>query len=266
MKTWGELDVRRFLRFPGSRDDKYSRGVVGFYTGSAEYPGAAVLGVEAAARAGAGMVRYRGSVPQVVLARRPETVTVPGHVDSWVVGSGMRSIDEWDATWQEIAARSTPIVLDAGALSLPLILAATQRRSPQQVLLTPHVGECARLLSHDSKTIATHPARSALELAQLTRATVLLKGSLTHIAQPEGQLIAVGPATPWLASAGTGDVLAGIAGALAASQPEVDIADIAATAAWLQDAAARRASEGGPLVALEVASAVSRVIASMGEQ
>ena len=93
-RDWSREDTARFLRVPGADDDKYSRGVVGLRTGSSAYPGAAVLGVEAAWRAGAGFVRYVGDgrAADAVIARRPETVVSPSiagaRVGAWVIGSG----------------------------------------------------------------------------------------------------------------------------------------------------------------------------------
>src|SRR6478609_877707 len=94
VREWTRSDTARFFRVPTPDDDKYARGVVALRTGSPAYPGAAVLGVEAAWRAGAGFVRYVGEqrVADAVLARRPETVTGRDvgrtRVDSWVIGSG----------------------------------------------------------------------------------------------------------------------------------------------------------------------------------
>src|SRR6476620_7023894 len=88
--SWIPEDTARALRKPTAADDKYSRGVLGIRTGSEAYPGAAVLGVEAAWRTGLGMVRYLGPdrPTGLVLARRPETVTADGRVQAWVIGSG----------------------------------------------------------------------------------------------------------------------------------------------------------------------------------
>ena len=88
--TWGRRDTAGELHAPSESDDKYRRGVVGIRTGSDQYPGAAVLGVEAAWRTGVGMVRYLGPErpASLVLQRRPETVTVGGRVQAWVIGSG----------------------------------------------------------------------------------------------------------------------------------------------------------------------------------
>ncbi|WP_316296213.1 NAD(P)H-hydrate dehydratase, partial [Clavibacter michiganensis] len=83
--------TRLAIRLPRDDDDKYTRGVLGVRTGSDRYPGAAVLGVEAAARTGVGMIRYLGpaGASASVLARRPEVVTADGRVQAWLVGSSM---------------------------------------------------------------------------------------------------------------------------------------------------------------------------------
>ena len=93
IREWGAADAARHIRVPGPEDNKYTHGVLGVVTGSENYPGAAVLGVEAAHRTGIGLVRFLGekAPADLVLARRPETVTVSGAVDAWLVGSGIES-------------------------------------------------------------------------------------------------------------------------------------------------------------------------------
>ncbi|MFT4214794.1 MAG: NAD(P)H-hydrate dehydratase, partial [Microbacterium sp.] len=115
-REWTLAEAAAALRAPTAADDKYARGVVGLRTGSDLYPGAAVLGVEAAWRTGVGMVRYLGPARDLVLARRPETVTVPGRVQAWVIGSGTaeRAAQE-RAALEELLAGSVPVVVDAGA-------------------------------------------------------------------------------------------------------------------------------------------------------
>ena len=83
---WQAEDARGWIAVPTEQDDKYSRGVLGMVTGSARYPGAAVLGAEAAARTGVGMIRYLGAqqAAQEVLRRRPEIVSAPGRVQAWL--------------------------------------------------------------------------------------------------------------------------------------------------------------------------------------
>jgi NAD(P)H-hydrate repair Nnr-like enzyme with NAD(P)H-hydrate dehydratase domain len=126
---WTAPETATFLRVPTANDDKYSRGVVGMRTGSEEFPGAAVLGVEAAWRTGTGMVRYLGPrrAADLVLQRRPETVTADGRVQAWVVGSGTspatRTAAETAAV-RTILAGQVPVVVDAGALDLVVAASA----------------------------------------------------------------------------------------------------------------------------------------------
>ena len=96
---------------------------------------------------------------------------------------------------------------------------------------------------------------------ELTGATVLLKGAETLVASPGGTLLRVRNATPWLATAGAGDALAGILGALLATHAAADdLAPVAAAAAWIHGEAARRASEGGPFVILDLCAAIPGVV------
>lgn len=264
---------------PTPSDDKYQRGVLGVRTGSPAYPGAAVLGVSAAWRTGVGLIRYvppganeetRFGLPSsaaAVLAAHPETVFGAGRCSAWVIGSGTNPETRSETEHSEILKLlrgDDPVVLDAGALGLAL------ENPTAPLILTPHRGEFLRLWqaagfgqrpekwparsrSGRERTPSVSALRSATErLAKHTDATVLLKGSITITATPGGESFVSGPATPWLASAGTGDVLAGILGALLAGHasavredPEV-LGAIGATATVLHDAAARRAA-GDPL-------------------
>lgn len=275
LRSWAVDDTRRVLGMPTADDDKYSRGVVGLRTGSRQFPGAAVLGVAGAWRTGVGMVRYVGPAraTRLVLARRPETVTVSGRVQAWVIGSGTSSNDRADAETQALRAilrGAEPVVVDAGALDL-----ATSATAP--TVITPHAGEHARLratLGLDSARARSGP--SAAETAATLGAVVLLKGSTTVVASPDGWQCAIEAPTSWLATAGTGDVLAGILGAVTASavarEASVSLAECAATAAWLHGQAARAASDavsGGPITALDVAERVPAVVGrvlTLGQQ
>src|SRR6478609_8099555 len=139
--SWSSSDVAGVLRRPTASDDKYSRGVLGIRTGSEQYPGAAVLGVEAAWRTGIGMVRYVGAARDLVLQRRPETVTQDGRVQAWLIGSGTdassRRGDDTHAL-RAILAGDVPVVADAGALDL--VAGATA-----PLVVTPHAREHAKL-------------------------------------------------------------------------------------------------------------------------
>jgi hydroxyethylthiazole kinase-like uncharacterized protein yjeF len=283
--SWTEKDAARVLREPTAADDKYSRGVLGVRTGSERYPGAAVLGVEAAARTGVGMIRYLGpSAPtSLVLQRRPEAVTAAGRVQAWVIGSGTDAESRSDAEASALRAilnGDEPVVVDAGALDL-----AVEARAPR--ILTPHAREFAALcrrigIAEDSLPRDVAVARAADRLGS----TVLLKGARTLVAASDGTVFAIEAGTPWLATAGTGDVLAGVLGALVAGAAArgplgaAELAQLAATGAWIHGAAARVAAGcaasgdiaagavgdtavGHPLAALDVAEALPAVVSAL---
>ena len=241
-------------------------------TGSARYPGAAVLGTEAAVRAGAGMVRYLGpdAVTTLILQRRPEVVAGDGRVQAWLIGSGIDAEDPGDDRlhdFRRALGDGVPVVVDAGALPL-----ATDGIDGLAVL-TPHAGELQRLLTAageevDRPGIERERERWAVRAAEATRSVVLLKGSRSVVAAPDGSIIRLPEATPWLSTAGTGDVLAGILGALvAAAADRIDghtaLTEVAATASLVHALAAERASGGGPIAALDVAEAVSGLLAEL---
>jgi hydroxyethylthiazole kinase-like uncharacterized protein yjeF len=266
---FGRREAREWIAVPTPDDDKYSRGVVGFVTGSARYPGAAVLGVEAALHTGVGMVRYLGPgrPTRLVLARRPEAVTTDGRVQAWVLGSGQDAAERDDATrllLDAALAQKVPVVIDSGALDL-----AAQATGP--AVLTPHAGELATLLGVERTAVTADPARSAMRAAQDLGVTVLLKGHVSHIASPGGSMLRVTAPTTWLATAGSGDSLAGILGALAATHSAAVLADpavlwlLAATACVLHGAAAERASGGGPFTVLALCAELPGVVASLVE-
>ena len=264
--TWTADDAAGFIAVPRASDDKYSRGVLGIVTGSDDYPGAAVLGVDAALHTGVGMVRYLGPARPagLVLARRPEAVTAAGRVQAWLLGSGMTAEHRDDETASALSralATGHPAVLDAGALEL--VSSATG-----PVVVTPHYGELARLLHTDLAEVAAEPGTWALRAADSLGVTVLLKGHLTHIAGPGGSFAVEAPTT-WLATAGTGDALGGILGALVATHAGEIAADIgvlarlAATASVIHGLAAEYASGGGAVTVLELCAAVPAVVADL---
>lgn len=271
-REWTADDAAEWIVAPSAADDKYARGVLGVVTGSTDYPGAAVLGVEAAHRTGVGMVRYTGprAVRAAVLARRPETVTVAGRVQAWLIGSG---IDPGRRSFvllgdlQHALADRLPVVVDSGALDL-----VGTHTAP--TVITPHRRELAALLTAREipvsiEEIRADPVGWAERAARELGVAVLLKGAVTLACDPDGDRYTVTAPTHWLATAGTGDVLGGILGALLATHHErlsVDadaLTALAATAAWVHGEAARRASAevaGGPITALDVAEAVPGVI------
>ena len=283
---WTAEQAAGVLRMPTASDDKYSRGVLGVRTGSDRYPGAAVLGVEAAHRTGLGMVRYLGDErpTALVLARRPETVSADGRVQAWLIGSGTDASERSaadTAALRELLAGSMPVVVDAGALDLVPGAVAP-------VVVTPHDRELARLREAAGlpEISLTGPRAdregAAVDTAAALGVTVLLKGSRTVVATPAGRVRTVVSPTAWLAAAGTGDVLGGILGALvagAAGAAEADagadgsaaldadtLGALAATAAYVHGhaaAAASAARSGGPITALDVAASVASVIGTL---
>ena len=260
---WTADDAAAVIRIPGVDDDKYRRGVLGVITGSDMYPGAAVLGVEAALRTGVGMVRYLGPdrATGLVLQRRPEAVPVRGRVQAWLLGSGIDPVDRDPCLMLEALAEPVPAVLDGGALDL-------HDRGNGPVVLTPHHRELARVLRADLEPIAAEPAEWARIAADDLGVTVLLKGHTTFVAGP-GVLYSVRSAPTWLATAGAGDALGGILGALVATNAEAIAADpaelarLAASAALIHGLAARRASAGGPLTILDLCAALPATIAEL---
>lgn len=275
-------DISTLLPRPARRAHKYSRGVLGVVAGSTQYPGAAVLACRGALAAGVGMVRYLGPPDVADLVRQscPEVVCSTGsvadnRVQAWLVGSGMGPDDHDQLTRARDAVESgLPTVADAGALP-----ALPDRLAPH-VVLTPHAGELASLLqrlggTEDREAVEAATLSAARDAAARTGATVLLKGAVTLVAAPSGHVYSQSDGTPWLATAGSGDVLAGIIGALLAQagddverfrflQADGDArwAAIAALGAALHGKAGRSASDAraaGPITAGVIADTLPAV-------
>ncbi|MDP9683571.1 NAD(P)H-hydrate dehydratase [Streptomyces griseoviridis] len=252
-------DVARLLPVPGAESDKYRRGVVGIAAGSARYPGAAVLAVSGALRGGAGAVRYVGPAGDAVIARFPETLVSDqgpkraGRVQAWVVGPGAGD----DAgTVAEVVAADVPVLIDADGLRLADAGAVRARTEP--TLMTPHAGEAAALLGVSREEVEGARLESARELAGRYGATVLLKGSTTLVAGADGGAVRVNATgTPWLATAGSGDVLSGLAGSLLAAG--LSALDAGSAGAYLHGLAGRVAADGAPMGAHDLAAAVGVV-------
>lgn len=241
-------DVAGLLPEPTATSDKYRRGVVGIVAGSAQYPGAAVLAVAGALRGGAGAVRYVGPAAEAVLARYPETLIGPGRVQAWVVGPGLGEGRAGEVA--QLLAGDTAVLVDADGLR-GLDAAALRARSAP-TLLTPHAGEAAALLGVSRESVEAGRLDAVRMLAQRYGAAVLLKGSTTLVASGGGAVRVNPTGTPWLATAGSGDVLSGLAGSLLAGG--LSGADAGAVGAYLHGLAARRV--GGPLLAHQVAEAL----------
>ena len=251
-------DVARLLPVPTGESDKYRRGVVGIAAGSARYPGAAVLAVSGALRGGAGAVRYVGPAGDAVIARFPETLVSDqgprkaGRVQAWVVGPGA---GEDAGTVAEVVEAGVPVLIDADGLRLADAGAVRARTAP--TLMTPHAGEAAALLGVAREEVESGRLSAVRELAARYDATVLLKGSTTLVADPGGGAVRVNPTgTAWLATAGSGDVLSGLAGSLLAAG--LSALDAGSVGAYLHGLAGRFAAEGAPVGAHDVAGAIRR--------
>jgi ADP-dependent NAD(P)H-hydrate dehydratase / NAD(P)H-hydrate epimerase len=239
-------DVARLLPVPEPTAHKYTRGVVGVRAGSKQYPGAAVLCVAGASVGLAGMVRYVGDAADLVHASFPEVVVGPGQVQAWVVGSG--GGDEGTRALGEVVADGGPVVVDADGLT------GVRGVLDVPALLTPHAGELARMLDVDRAAVEADQLGHARHAAQTFGSVVLLKGRHTLVAAPDGRVRVTTVGPPWLATAGAGDVLAGLCGALLAAG--LDPFDAGSVGSWLHGSAAALASDHGPLRASAVAAAL----------
>ena len=263
-RTWKARDVKKCIITPSELDNKYSRGVLGVITGSAKYPGAAVLTVASASATGLGMVRFHSNsgLAHLVLHSNPEAVVQPGPVTAWLAGSGIDSKRYSDfATWLRhrwftlISKQSVPTILDAGALHLA-------GKFDQPTLITPHAGELARLLTQRGMTVTSeaiegNPKKWAVTASEKLGVVVLLKGSHTVVADGDS-IIELPVSNPWLATAGSGDVLAGIVGALVATNyieilnDRDRLSEVAASAAYIHNSAALLASRDAPISSTQI--------------
>ena len=291
-------DVAALLPEPGAESDKYRRGVLGVLAGSEKYTGAAVLSVGGAIRGGAGMVRLvsaraaadvvRQHWPEAVItvidpadpagpppagagrSAGPAAIEAAGRVQAWVAGPGLGTDDDAAALLAAVLATSLPVLVDADGLT---VLSRHQellaRPAGAVTLITPHAGELARLTNGDHGQIEAHRLDSARAAAAELGVTVLLKGSTTVVATPDQAEPAFVNATgtPWLATAGSGDVLSGLAGALLA-QGVRPARSAAAAAAFLHGLAGRLAARGAPAGASDVLAAIPEAIrtVSSGDQ
>ena len=274
-------DVAAMLPTPSGEASKYTRGVVGVVTGSQQYTGAAVLSTGGALRAGAGMVRFVG-VPHAadqVRARWPEAVVMPvaagedgqiaepasildaGRVQAWAFGSGLGTGAV--GVVETLLGTDLPVLVDADALTALADRHELLTRSAG-TLITPHAGEFARLMHADRDDVEAHRLSWARRAAAELGVTVLLKGSTTVVADPDGRTAVNTTATAWLGTAGSGDVLSGACGSLLAQG--LSPFDAGRVGAFLHGLAGQLASQGSPLVAadlLDVWPDVERTVRSV---
>ncbi|WP_430592633.1 NAD(P)H-hydrate dehydratase [Humidisolicoccus flavus] len=255
--------IRAQVRRPTAADSKYTRGVVGFVTGSEQYPGAAVLGVVAALNTGVGMVRYLGPerATMLVLSKRPDVVAAAGRVQAMVIGSGVGDDDHRRMqVLRESLDTESLLVLDASGVSL-----IPHASRPERCVLTPHAGELASLLGVTRDAVEAAPQEHGRRAAERFGAVVVAKGARTFVCSPS-RVTAIDLGSPWLAAAGSGDVLAGIIGALFAagaadgrSAPD-DLHDRAVAGVALHGLTARHLSKHAPFGAGELAESLPSVL------
>jgi len=265
-------DIADLLPRPGPESDKYRRGVLGLLAGSDRFTGAVLLATGGAIRGGSGMVRVvtaavpaaavRQAWPEAVLTvlpedraaagrpgerpltPEPELLESVGRVQAWVAGPGMGTDDDAAARLAAVLGTGLPVLVDADGLT---ILSQHRDLLPREAptLITPHAGELARLLGTDAASVEARRLEHARRAAGRLGVTVLLKGSTTVVADQAGEPVFVNPTgTSWLATAGSGDVLSGLAGALLAQG--LPPAQAGITAAYLHGLAARLAAAGAP--------------------
>ncbi len=249
-------DVAARLPVPGPEDDKYTRGLVGVVAGSPAYTGAGLLTTGAAVHGGAGMVRYLGRAPDAIRARYPEVVvhedTRPHdvRVQAWVVGPGLGTDDAAMELLTDVLRSDLPVIVDADGLTLVARSPGLVRGRSAPTVLTPHDREFARLAGDVGADRVGAARRAAADL----RATVLLKGSATVVADPGGRAYVNRTGTPWLATAGSGDVLSGLIGSLLAARLDAPLA--AAVGAYVHGVAGQLAASDGPASAADVLAAL----------
>lgn len=257
-------DIASWWPRPGASSNKYSRGVIGVATGSARYPGAALLSVSGALAGPAGMVRYAGSADAEVVRAHPSVVAAhkvadAGRVQAWVCGSGLGTDEGARTELRSVLASSLPVLLDADALTLIVDgRHASDLRRDAPLVVTPHDGEFKRLAGEDP---GADRMAAACKLAAWTNAVVLLKGDRTIVATPAGEVFANPTGSSALATAGSGDVLAGLLGSLLAGGLPPERAAVAA--AYVHGLAGRRAAEDGPVTSQNVADALRPVLADL---
>jgi hydroxyethylthiazole kinase-like uncharacterized protein yjeF len=214
------------------------------------------------------MKRYVGTAAAEVVSHWPEVVAAnsaeaAGRVQAWVVGPGLGTDDVGLSALQFALGTDLPVIVDADGLTLlaahPDLLDG--RAAP--TVLTPHAGEFARLAGDPPGEDRIAAARG---LAESLRATVLLKGNVTVVADPTGPVYLNPAAGSWAATAGSGDVLSGIIGALLAS--DLPVTEAAAAAAFVHSRAAALAAHRpgpapAPIAAERILSHIRRAVASL---
>ena len=230
---------------------KYSRGLVHCLAG--QMPGAIALAATAAARSGAGYVRVSTSLP---IAGLPSSIVQTGGADLQderigciLVGPGLGDVPQV-LTLSLTAPR--PIVIDADAIGL---VGEPERLIGHDTILTPHEGEFKQLFGE----LEGSKAQRVLEAARRSQSVIVYKGPDTLVASPDGRLGFALPAPAWLATAGSGDVLAGMIAALRARGLEPF--EAACGGVWLHGRAAEVAGPG--MIADDLLNAIPAALAGL---
>lgn len=270
-------DVADLLPAPGEETDKYARGVLGVIAGSDRYPGAAQLVVGGALAAGAGMVRFAGTaaVADRVRARWPEALATDiaagdaaaalkiGRVQAWSVGSGLGTGHDAAALVEAVLGTDLPVLLDADAITVVTDHREWLAGRAAPTLLTPHAGEFGRLMQVERAEVEAHRLEHVRRASSELGVTVLLKGSTTLVATPDGHVSVNTAASPYLATAGSGDVLSGVCGALLSGG--CDASGAGAAGAFVHGLAGLIASgePAAPITAMNIADHVQPAIAAL---
>jgi hydroxyethylthiazole kinase-like uncharacterized protein yjeF len=198
------------------------------------------------------MVRYVGLAPEQIRARYPEVIVHSDarphevRVQAWVVGPGLGTDDTAMALLSDVLRTDVPVIIDADAITLVARSPGLVRGRSAPTVLTPHDREFARIAGEPSADRLASVRRAAHDLG----ATVLLKGNATVIAGPDGVAYVNATGTPWLGTAGSGDVLSGLLGSLLASGLAAPLA--AAAASYVHGVAGQRAAADGPPTATDL--------------
>jgi hydroxyethylthiazole kinase-like uncharacterized protein yjeF len=262
-------DIAYWFDPPQANEYKYSRGVVQVIAGSEQFPGAALLASGGARCGTAGMVRVTGAGAPAAVAKYPDLVAAQGRTDAIVVGPGIGLTDAGRAQLEHALLQDVPVVIDADGLTLlarhPELIANRVANFPVTVL-TPHAGEAERL-GVDPELLAHDRYAAARWLSDRYGAVVVLKGPGTVVTWPGTTTVAVDTAgTSALATAGSGDVLAGLIGSILSIGVISDelAAEIAFAAVFAHGLAGRIASEDGyPVRATDVLDALPTAVAML---
>ena len=249
---------RPSLPRPGPAAHKYSRGMVAIVGG--ELPGAAELASQAALRSGAGYVLLLaeggGQAPHAIVRRPFDAGALDDkRIGAVLVGPGLGRGPEAETRLYQALASAAPLVIDGDALHLldkDRLALVRDRDAP--AIMTPHAGEFDALFGRDKSGRSGSKIDRARAAAALAGATIVFKGADTVIASPDGAVRVAQAATPWLSTAGTGDVLAGAIGASLAAEPQAPF-EAACAGVWLHAEAARRL--GPAFIADDLAKALT---------